>query len=116
MQHNERISATSVTDVELAFFFLFPAALTLSLFSFSPIVLYQSTQHSIMPVISQQPPSIEVKETLGGKETPSLMSQSPLTTEDSVENINREKLANIKKMMRTYVDGALREKDQVSWV
>lgn len=44
------------------------------------------------------------------------MSQSPMTTEDSVENINREKLANIKKMMRTYVDGALREKDQVSWV
>lgn len=69
-----------------------------------------------MPVISQKPPSIEVKETLGGKETPLLLSQSPMATEDSVENINKDKLANMKMMMKTYVLGALREKDQVSRV
>lgn len=116
VQHSGRNQPPASQVWNFAFFFSFDFPATLTLSSLSPDRLYQPTQHSIMPVISQKPPSIEVKETLGGKETPSLLSQSPMATEDSVENINKDKLANMKMMMKTYVLGALREKDQVSRV
>lgn len=116
VQHSGRNQPPASQVWNFAFFFSFDFPATLTLSSLSPDRLYQPTQHSIMPVISQKPPSIEVKETLGGKETPLLLSQSPMATEDSVENINKDKLANMKMMMKTYVLGALREKDQVSRV
>lgn len=57
------------------------------------------------------------------------LSQDPLLTkgfsnvvstvtegEETNENVSKEKLSNMRLMMKTFVDGALREKEQVNYI
>ena len=45
----------------------------------------------------------------------SALAPTMIESEETNENVSKEKLSNMRLMMKTFVDGALREKEQVNY-
>lgn len=82
--------------------------------TFSFITLFSLHQiYSIMPVRSPNMNSTAVQDS---QDFPKNSNIPPIAEkEETNENVSKEKLANMKLIMKTFVLGALREKEQVNY-